>query len=433
MIEGSSSRQFRLSLLLALGSVVVAAGAQDSGIDPPDLAKEAQIHRVFKTYNEQPTPDEAWQAVLSKGTTRTYTVQSGDTLWSLGETLFADPKYWPKIWALNSSSVLNPHEIQPEQVIHFVEGTFGEPPSVAVKEAMEPEPTAPVAPEAAVEKAAATAEIVKADGSFIESELPPPGKLSKDLKQLPSSLPDWQPGTEVKKYIFNLQGRDQKSPLLSQPLDYYLADESLEALGEVTETEHGFNAASEQQLIYLKFRAAPTGDHYLIVNEEGSIKDPYKGNSGKMIRIEAEVHLLENVNPKKNIFRAAITRNLTHVMVGSKIVQGEIPLVSTEAVAGPSSVFSQIIGGEFDPDRRLFGPRAIVFINSGAKDGITVGQIFPIYKTVKQRNEDTDVIQNNLLIGQMKVVHAEGKFSTAIITEAAEEIRVGDSTRPQTE
>ncbi len=96
--------------------------------DQADLNKEKRFHDIYKKYNQAPTSEEVWSRSTT-GKQENYIIQSGDTLWGVSETLFADPQYWPKVWSLNSGLIGNPHEVHVKQVVRFTAGTAGEPPS----------------------------------------------------------------------------------------------------------------------------------------------------------------------------------------------------------------------------------------------------------------------------------------------------------------
>ncbi|AZZ36435.1 hypothetical protein CIK05_06405 [Bdellovibrio sp. qaytius] len=110
-----------------------AAPVDNSNLSPddPDLALEQKFNDIYKKYNITPTSDEVWGAASSKAA-NVYDVQKGDTLFTISRTLFGDPQFWPKIWALNNSGITNPHQIAPGTKIYFYPGDGSGAPSMSV-------------------------------------------------------------------------------------------------------------------------------------------------------------------------------------------------------------------------------------------------------------------------------------------------------------
>ncbi len=100
--------------------------------DDPDLALEKQFNKIYTTYNIKPTSEDAWAEASSRQTEQQYTVQSGDTLWSISSILFGDPNFWPKLWALNKQGILNPHFILPGAIIYFYTGDAQNSPTLSL-------------------------------------------------------------------------------------------------------------------------------------------------------------------------------------------------------------------------------------------------------------------------------------------------------------
>ena len=99
--------------------------------DDPDLALEQKFYDIYNKYNINPTSDEVWGAASSKAA-NVYEVQKGDTLFTISRTLFGDPQFWPKIWALNNGGITNPHQIAPGTKVFFYPGEAGAAPSMSV-------------------------------------------------------------------------------------------------------------------------------------------------------------------------------------------------------------------------------------------------------------------------------------------------------------
>ncbi len=57
---------------------------------------------------------------LAESAPERYTVQSGDTLWSISKLFLKSPWRWPEVWGMNKAEIANPHRIYPGQTIELV-------------------------------------------------------------------------------------------------------------------------------------------------------------------------------------------------------------------------------------------------------------------------------------------------------------------------
>jgi hypothetical protein len=100
--------------------------------DDPDLKLEKKFHNIYRLYNIAPTAEDIWAEASGKQTSQKYTVQKGDTLWSISKILFGDSNFWPKLWSLNKQGILNPHFIKPNTFIYFFAGDDESAPTLSV-------------------------------------------------------------------------------------------------------------------------------------------------------------------------------------------------------------------------------------------------------------------------------------------------------------
>lgn len=403
-----------LTVALTLGFTVSQSPQVFAQNDEPDLAREARLHQIYKSYNENPTPADRWQTAIGAATAQTYNVQNGDTLWSVSETLFGDSQFWPKVWSINNTNIENPHLILPRQRVQFSPGTLGEAPSLTIADAS--------TPEGAPQQMAPDLKTLLGRAPVPESSV-----KSRPLSGLPNSLPRWK-FKEDHRQVIDLEvsriNRDFGSP--TQSLTYYVTEQDLQEMGTITETELSTGSASDYQYIFVRMPSNASGK-YLVVRSVDVVKDPFTGHKGNLVQIQGEIQVLESVNADDGIYRAIVTKTISLVEVGAKLVPGEVPTYNTKDEGNPSSASVRIVGGAFAGNRRLFGLENIVVFNGGSAQGISSGQMLPIYKQQPGRNEKSKARENSRMIGRAKVIKVSEGFATAVVVQASDDIQVGDS------
>lgn len=154
--------------------------------DDPDLSLEQRFNDIYNKYNINPTSDEVWGTASSKAA-NVYVVQKGDTLFTISRTLFGDPQFWPKIWALNNEGITNPHIIAPGTQVFFYPGEAGAAPSLSIEKPATAKPVAQVDPDAPVQRNRTLVQNTEFNKLVKEGQ-----KGKKGLQEIPPSFPPYK-------------------------------------------------------------------------------------------------------------------------------------------------------------------------------------------------------------------------------------------------
>lgn len=398
-----------LIVLTAVASFAIPTWAQS---DEPNLKKEEYFHRIYKTYNEQPTSESTWEQVVGDRQSQVYKVQKGDTLSDISRTFFGDPNYWPKIWSLNSSYITNPHEISPLMNIQFYPGTMSEAPTVDL--AQNSEGQAPEKDEPA-----------PAD----QPALPKGRERSKVLKEIPSSLPVYRYGKVlIPRTSLTVEGRRPVLAPAPEYLTYYISESVPTEQGVVRETELGLNSASEYQYIVVKLEGGES-KNYVAFRELPQVADPAQTNKSikaHLIEYQGGIEILEKVNDSENLYRAIVKKTIAPIQVGAKLIPGSLPMFDPTPTSVGASGGGMIIGGPFSSQRALFGSKSLVFLNNGSSGGFQEGQSLAIYRNIKKRLPNSKSVTNDRQVGVVKIIKISGDYVTGYITNSTDDITVGD-------
>jgi len=98
------------------------------GLGTAGLAQAQSAHKAkaptTTAAGEQAAQDGVALAALTADAPDSYTVKSGDTLWSIARVFLKAPWRWPELWGANKGEIKNPHRIYPGQIL-FLEKTGG--------------------------------------------------------------------------------------------------------------------------------------------------------------------------------------------------------------------------------------------------------------------------------------------------------------------
>lgn len=407
--------------------------ASTTGAEAPDYSKETRFHNIYKSYNEQPTSEETWEQAVATRKSEKYEVQKGDTLSGISTTFFGDPFFWPKIWSLNNSKILNPHEIKPGLAIQFYPGSLEDAPTLqlgkeeAAPAAEEVVTATPKEPEAAGAEAEAVAK--SEEGQDVAKLIMPPPlrKRSPVLRNLPNSLPSLRNGVNATKPVIveiDLPQRHFAAPV--EYLSYYVAEAPIQGAGKISSAEGGMKIVGEYQNVYVQLNDG-AGKHFVVQKNVGPVVDPAnKKRQAQMIEVQGEIEVLEKVNSEKNIYRAVVKKIVHPVEVGAVLTPGKIPMFNTAVGPATSNVGAKIMGGQFDKKRNIFGSNSLIFLDQGKSQGLQEGQLLSIFADERNRDKKTESLENDRVIGSVKVVGVTENFATGYIIKTSEDVSVGD-------
>lgn len=103
--------------VLTAGNVAGVSGVQDNiilGAPPADVAEAEKAEAEVAAAEEGKSGEEAWES-------KTYTVQSGDTLGKIAKQFYGNAMEYPKIFEANKPMLSDPDKIYPGQVLRIPE------------------------------------------------------------------------------------------------------------------------------------------------------------------------------------------------------------------------------------------------------------------------------------------------------------------------
>lgn len=448
--------------------------------DEPNAAFESRLAQIYSAHSE-PISSEKWSGLLGARAAESYSVQAGDTLWDLSQTLFADGFYWSKLWAENPE-IQNPHQIAKGQALRFIGGTEASPPEIRVvmdtpvtataettvqlQAAFEAEDVVAAVKEApaselqdidleTVRKLSANSlqqsvnqaplyrediesQISQADldaGVVVEQSeivprpiLPPPSEpRRKVLLNLPRSFREYIPKSYER--TVTIQRRSSSAEKTSAAIvPPHMAFETVpEPMGTVVEVDSSEVVASLGQYVLVRANEPLNlGSKLYSMQPSYEIRSSKTGRVGTAIEIGGILKILEKVVEDKSLYRAVVVYAVNPVRVGSGLLMGEPPRIQVTTKGRRVTAELNVIAGGDSEDRRLFGDGAAVFLDT--KDsGVQVGDVLSIQARRGGRKE-TLLPDLKTPIGILKVFAVSGTVASALVVLSTDEVRVGDTT-----
>lgn len=369
-----------LSVLIILLTVAIA-GAQSVKDAPPEAVQESQqIGEQKGNINSE----------IEEGF-RVYTVQKGDTLWDITHNILKEPFLWPKVWAANPG-IKNPDLIYPGQRIKIPLSAL-RPELVKKEQEIKPE------------------EVEALKGKEAEAEvIEKPAEVSAERTPVREEKVAARPSIEI---------IEEKKP-------EYLIDKNLLIAsgyisrtvpdgGSVIGTPQGRTTIGKGDYIYLqtKEEAAP-GDKFYVIKVASNVRHP---DTGEMLGYLIEINgIAEVVGTESGMTKAEIKESFKEINVGDRLDKFYLiePPLKSDIPDVPK------LRGTVVAIRHLYNSTGfvydIVYIDKGAKDGLTQGSLLPIFSREKP------VVP----LGTIQVINVKDETATAVVRKGLKEIVVGD-------
>ncbi len=320
-----------------------------------------------------------------------YTVVPGDTLWDICQRFFGDPEYWPTLWSINNQEITNPHYIYPGQLLKFQPGTDLRPPSLLV---------------------AGDAAVID-DLSFDENFEPIVHFLSTTQD---CSLP--VPFTTKNDWDISLAAPN------------FMTRSLLEPLGVVESAVPMRELLSEGDTTYLRFRNLTDvncGDIYTLYHYVKRVRHPkvVTARLGHSYQVTAEV-LVTDVGSKW--VTATVVASFAEFSRG-ELVTDRIPVTGKVRTMTMEDQIDGFIIDRTHQENLMLQSEQLIYIDRGRNDGVQSGTIF----WVLRRGDGLTLLKNRVdhslpdrVIGRLVVFAADEYVSTAVLTDQAVEVVVGD-------
>lgn len=379
---------------------------------------ERSLYETYIQYYSKKVSAADWSGVV--GGKDTYVVQPKDTLWDISQVLFGDSSYWPKLWSVNPS-LTNPHLIQPNDNLGFIYGTEGTPPSLTV---IQGGPTQ-------VSKTPSSSPPPLPDFLKGKKITIPPKKLQPVLQNIPDSLPPLYLSYSQESELSDMNIAFKKiTPSRIAFLHYYMSSEPLSGQGIVSDKKEYGSLFHVGQRIILEMREPVNpGQKLTIVKDMGKLYPSLfgvRGPFGYQIEVQGEVQIVGRVPDSFDLYEAKVTRSLNPISIGALVLNKNLIQFDYQNTDFVGNSEAQIIGvpGLQSYEKNTASPYSLVYLNRGIGNGMSVGQMYQ----VKANNAITRKQEYgyDIKVGEIKIIYADDRFATGLITQMNNPIRVGD-------
>ncbi len=304
-----------------------------------------------------------------------HVVRKGETLWEISNGYFHNPWYWPKLWSFNPL-ITNPHWIYPGDQVRLYPPGQRQPEVVAAAN-------------------------ITAD----------PGEAPRST--VPGRGPSGPSGTSLRQNGFVEKG------------DF---DTSGEIVGS-KEEKLLLSGFDEAYVEFKKQRPLKAGERYTVYRTLDEVRHPTTNALlGSTVEILGEIDV-RSVNDQR-IARGVIVDSVGPIERGDRVGPLRRTFKVVQATPNRANIEGTIVA-TLRPSYIVGGADALVFIDRGREDKVEVGNRLVVIRRgdgyqpiVGAPNEDPRFPRE--VVAELLVVDVRAKTSSAFITRAAKEIRIGD-------
>jgi hypothetical protein len=321
----------------------------------------------------------------------TYVVVPGDTLWEICQQFFGDPEYWPTLWSINNDEITNPHYIYPGQLLQFQPGTDTRPPSIVVN--TDPAPF---------------------DDLSLDDNFVPLVNVFETNRDCKVNVP------------FNrTRGSDVT---LNAP--NFVSRTPVEPLGVLEKAVPGKTMLGRGDTVYMRFRNnsdVNCGDVYTMYHHNKEIRHPEVRSArlGHDYQVTGEV-LITDVGERWVTGRLV---NAFGEIERGELITDRVPVVGKVRTLTLAQDLDGFVIDKSNQENLLMQRNQVVFLDRGRNDGVQSGTTFWVVRrgdglTTKERRVDQTLPDQ--VIGIVTVFSADEHISTAVVTDQAIDVKVGD-------
>lgn len=375
-----------------------------------------QVQQDTTQFQQDTTQAAAFQGQLPNS----HTVSRGETLWSIAQMYFSDPLLWPEIYRLNTSVVEDPHWIYPGEVLNLAQMyAVGGDTVVAIQDttvAAADTVSAGDTVVAIVPLDTMPLDTIPADTSQLAIEAPPPSIVETNETIFDRRRTNRQVVQDVLRAYANQPYRPLRAG------EFYAA-------GFLSESErlpwgHVVGATATSAIHRLSERTSATTFQEIAVQPPRNASY-HVGDSLLLARIDRALESNRWGEVVVPVGIARVTSIESRQVLGEVVAQfGRIhdghlamPLepFRDPGQVRPTPVEQGLIGKLIGPrdDRVIAGAQQYFFIDKGRRDGVTLGDVFEVYKPaqgfVGAASEEVRAV--------MMIVHTRERSATGLLLQ----------------